>query len=353
LDVAPPSTPLVCPGQQDNEPIDFVSKNGSAFVYRGSPLIFYGYTSYPGSVGGPSAWHKSDFMSYLDQIMDMGSRLGQNLFRPTDYWDQNDPHPEQGSNKIWENMDYLVCSAQSRHLFIELDLSGFQKVLISRHLNAFDPHNWTAFLTAAGKHYSKQGSIAFYSVVGEPQIPRTTDAMNKLVDFYRVTTDTLHEADPQHLIAAGGFNHMNEESPTLPWWHQIYSLPNNHIAAFKTYSLTDLHLIPTIAAFAKQLGIPALDEEFGMPQSLGDATFAGGAGFNGIKTSRAQFYQDVYSAGEGAGVQGFVFWDLGCGLRSSSYQVSPATPATWRVIKQHGPNPSKTALSEKDQSLCP
>ena len=351
-DVTPPSTPLVCLSQRNSGSNQLVSEDGSTFLYQGRPIKFYGYTSYPELDGGASAWHKPDFVQYIDHIIQMGSALGQNLIRPTDYWDQNDPHPEQGSNYVWPNLDYLVCSAQSHGLFIEMDLSAFQKVLISQHLDDFDPNNWIAFLTAVGKHYSNQSSIAFYSIVGEPLAPTTIDAMNKLVAFYRKTTDTLHQADPNHLIMAGGFNHMEEESADLPWWHQIYSLPNNNIAAFKTYSLDDLHLISTIATFAKEIDKPAFDEEFGMPQSLGDATFAGGQGFYGIQTSRVQFYRDVYSTGQGAGVQGFVFWNLGCDLRSDSYQVNPNTPATWSVVKQYGPASSKTGSSSSDQSLC-
>jgi hypothetical protein len=351
--VTPPSTPLVCPGQQNSGSNKFVSEEGSTFLYQGRSIQFYGYTSYPEVNGRASAWHKANFTQYIDHTMEMGSHLGQNLFRPTDYWDQNDSHPEQGSNYVWQNMDYLVCSAQSHGLFIEMDLSAFQKVLISQHLDDFAPNNWIAFLTAVGKHYGNQSSIAFYSIVGEPKAPTTIDAMNKLVAFYRKTTDTLHQADPNHLIMAGGFNHMEEERTDLPWWHRIYALPNNNIAAFKTYSLDDLHLIPTIATFAKEIGKPAFDEEFGMPQSLGDATFAGGNGIFGIRTGRAQFYQDVYYAGQRVGVQGFVFWNLGCNLHSDSYQVNPNTSATWSVVKQYGPASSKTESSSDDQSLCP
>jgi endo-1,4-beta-mannosidase len=352
LNLAPPSTPLICPGQQNNGQSDFVSESSSKLIYHGSSITFYGYTSYPGSIGGAKAWKKSSFTQYIDHIMQMGSHLGQNLIRPTDYWDKNDAHPEQASSTIWKNMDYLVCAARSHGIFVEMDLSGFQKVLRSRHLDDFDPNNWTDFLTVAAKHYSNQSSIAFYSVVGEPAIPTKTDDMNKLVAFYRKTTDTLHAVDPYHLITAGGFNHMDEETPDLPWWQQIYSLPNNNIAAFKTYSHNDLQLMYSITAFTQQIGKPAFDEEFGMPQSLGDAAFAGGGGINGIQTSRAQFYESVYSTGVDLGVQGFVFWDLGCGLRSDSYQVSPDTPATWRVIKQHGPQSGKTDLSNTDKSLC-
>lgn len=350
-EVAPPSTPLICPGQSGNGQNTFVGKDGSTFVYHGSSVKFYGYTFYPSSIGGASAWHTTTFTNYIDHIINMGSSLGQNLIRPTDYWDIHDLHPEQGSQNVWKNVDCLVCAAQQRSIFVELDVSAFQKVLLSQHLDAFDPNNWKTFLTAVGKHYTNQSSVAFYSLVGEPQIPNTSDELNKLVNFYRVTTDTLRAADSHHLITAGGFNHMEQETPDLPWWHDIYSLPNNDIAAFKTYSSDDLHLMPTIAAFAKKIGKPALDEEFGTPQGLGDAIFVGGDGFNGIQTSRAQFFQDVYATGEPVNIQGFVFWDLGCDLRSDSFQINPNTPATWLVIGQHGPN--KPVSSSINQSLCP
>jgi hypothetical protein len=348
--VAPPSTPLVCPDQHSDDQNNFVVKNGTSFAYRGTSIAFYGYTFYPALIGGASAWHTTAFTHYIDHIMDMGNQLGQNLIRPTDFWDQNDPHPVQSSKSIWANVDYLVCAAQKRNIFVDLDLSAFQKVLISQHLDDFNPDNWRAFLTAVGQHYSNQSSIAFYSIVGEPPVPTNSAEMNKLINFYRVTTDTLHQADQHHLITAGGFNHMEQETAGFPWWQSIDSLPNNDIVAFKTYSLDDLHLIPKIADFAQTIGKPAFDEEFGMPQSLGDAAFAGGEGILGVQTSRAQFYQDVYSLGEQARVKGFVFWNLGCGLRSDSYEVNPQTPATWQVVELHGPD--KQGSSTVNQSFC-
>ena len=55
-------------------------------------------------------------------------------------------------------------------------------------------------------------------------------------------------------------------------------------------------------------------------------------------TSRAQFYEDVYSIGEQAGVVGFAFWDLGSDIRGNSYQVNPDTPAVWQVILRYAPD---------------
>src|SRR6266581_1174263 len=58
----PPSTPLKCPaGQSSGGQGTFVEKSGSSFIYHGAPLKFYGYTFYPASIGGASAWHNSTF----------------------------------------------------------------------------------------------------------------------------------------------------------------------------------------------------------------------------------------------------------------------------------------------------
>ena len=311
--VAPPSTPLNCHSQSNGGSTDYVSTKGSTFVYQGAPIQFYGYTFYPSTVGGTSAWYRPNFTQYIDHIMQMGAAVGQNLVRPTNYWSRNPntENPVQGSSDVWSNMDYLVCAAQLQGVFVLMDLSAFRYLLVSQHLDAFDPDNWQAFLTGVGKHYRNQSSIAFYSIVGEPRPPTTTGDLNKLMDFYRQTTDTLRAADPNHLITVGAFNHMNDETADLPWWHQIYKLPNNDIAAFKTYSLHDLQLLPSIVAYAKQIGKPALDAELGMIQSVGDAKFVGGPGIYGLQMSRAQFYDRIYSL---AGVQGFVLWNLGCGL---------------------------------------
>lgn len=234
-------------------------------------------------------------------------------------------------------MDYLVCTARQRGLFVIMDISAFRWLLMSKGRDSYDAGNWKAFLDQVGTHYSDQPSIAFYSISGEPSPPTTVADTRHLVDFYRAVTDELSKSDKNHhLITAGGFNHMEEETPQTPWWHEIYALPHNDIIAFKTYSQKDLNLIPTIASFAQQLRKPMVDEEFGMPQRMGDAASTGET-YNGMFTSRAQFFEQVYSRGEKNGVSSFVFWDMGCELTQESYQVSPITSAVWHVIQAHAP----------------
>ena len=335
---SPPSTPLICPNDFANNGRGvFVSKQGTQLIFEGKPLKLYGSTFYPASVGGSSAWHSSKFTQYIDHTLALEAQGGQNLIRPTDFWDRHYHDRKQDDITVWKNMDYLVCTARQHGIFVVMDVSAFKWFLISQGKNPYDATNWTAFLDAVGKHYSNQPSIAFYSISGEPSPPRSVNEMNRLVEFYRAVTDELRKSDGKHhLITAGGFNHMEDETPQTPWWQQIYSLPNNDLLAFKTYSQDDLNLISSISAFAKELGKPYVDEEFGMPQSMGDARYTGGV-YNGIRTSRAQFFEDVYNLGEENGVDGFVFWDLGCELGDKSYQVGPRTPAVWHVIQEHAP----------------
>ncbi len=338
-----PLTPLVCPSDQSSgSSSSFVSSVGTELAYQGSPLKLYGATFYPAPIGGSSAWRKPDFTHYIDHILYLEAQAGQNLIRPTDFWDQHYHEQAQEDATIWRNMDYLVCTARQQGIFVILDVSAFKWFLISQKLDPYNAANWETFLDAVGKHYSNQPSIAFYSISGEPAAPKSVDEMNKLVEFYRTATDDLHRADGgHHLITAGGLNHMEDETQQIPWWQQIYLLPNNNILAFKTYSQNDLNLLPTIAAFAKGINKPLVDEEFGLPQQMGDGETTG-AVYNGLQTSRVQFYEDVYNLGEENGVVGFVFWDLGCQLKDSSYQVSPLTPALWRVIQEHAPNKPTT-----------
>ena len=317
-------------------PGTFVTANGSQMFYDGQPLNLYGYTFYPALNGGSSAWHNSSFTQYIEKVIAMGQIAGQNLLRPTDFWDSTNTQQMWNDPTVWLNMDYLVQAAQQHGMFVVMDLSAYAKLLESQGQDPYNAANWTAYLDFVGARYANATSIAFYSIVGEPPPPTTTAATTNLISFYQSVTDELYQADGgHHLITAGGFTHM-EESPALHWWQQIYALPHNALCSFKTYSQHDLNLMPTIAAYAHQLNKPLIDEEFGMPQDLGDAVATGQA-YNSITTSRAQFYTNVYTEGEQNGVAGFVFWNLGCQIATTSYDVSPLTPAVWQVVAAHGP----------------
>jgi hypothetical protein len=347
----PDATPLVCPNQRTISTTgQFIQTDGIHFLDNGRQLKLSGFTFYPSLLGGATAWYSPQFPAYIGRVLATGAQAGQNLVRTSDFWDPHyQDHPSYDQT-IWHNVDYLVCDAAAHSVYVELDVSAFEWFLTSQHYDPYDAANWTAYLKAVGERYSNQPNIAFYSILGEPPIPTTVAAMQQLVSFYRDLTDILYQADGgHHLISAGGFNHMEDETAQIPWWQQIYALPHNDVAAFKTYSQDDLNLIPTIANYAHQIGKPVFDEEFGMPQASGDGTYTG-VSYYGIQTSRARFYRNVYSIGNANGVQGFVFWNLGCKMDDKSYDVGPQTPAVWQVIQTFAPNPP--VPSRTTSSLC-
>ncbi len=326
----------------------YITTDGRQFLIHGQPIKLNGYTFYPTLAGGTAAWDRPSFTGYVDHMLDMGLSAGQNLARPTDYWSKTNAQQTWNDPVIWANMDYLVQTAQKRGMFVLMDLSAYKWLLMSQGKDPYSAVNWIAFLRFVGARYSNATGIAAYSIVGEPPPPTTQAQATEMVAFYRTLTDTLYQADPHHLIAAGGFDHM-EDAPSLHWWQQIYALPHDDIVTFKTYSQRDLNLMPDIASYAASIHKPLMDEEFGMPQYTGDGSFTG-VPYNGIQSDRAVFFQMTYSEGEQLGVDSFIFWNLGCQLGDQSYEVSPETAAVWQVVARHAAVPAVTWPS--DVAMC-
>ena len=313
----------------------FVSAQGTKFVYQGSNITFYGSTFFPSPIGGTSAWHTTTFPSYIDQMIARAQQAGQNILRPTDFWDKNTPNQDPQDPVVFANMDYLVSACKKHGMYVLMDISAFKWLLTANGQNVTDPNNWTSFIDFVAARYKNEPTVAFWSIMGEPTVPTTTSERDSLVSFYDAVTTRLRNDDPNHLICAGAFNHM-EDHPELSWWQQIYSLTNNNIPGYKTYSQNDLNLMPTITNYTNSINKPAVDEEFGMPQSSGDCSYSG-TPFNGITTDRADFYTNVYNEGLAGGVVGFQFWNLGDQVASSSYEVSPNFSCLWAVLQQFSP----------------
>lgn len=317
-----------CPSQTGtSQNTSFICQAGMSFSYRRQEIKFSGFTFYPALFYGAQGWHRPDFPQYIDQILALAASAGLNEVRPTDMFDESHADQRWDDTIVWRNIDHLIVAAKKYGMFVVLDLSAIRHLLVSQGRDPFDPdysawsQNWKPVLDFVGHRYARESAIAFYSIVGEPAAPKTAAERERLVRFYRQSTDELFQADGgHHLIAAGGFNHM-EDAPSLQWWQAIYLLPHNTIASFKTYSEDDITYIPTVTAWARQHNKLLVDEEFGMQQ-----------GENG-EEKRADFYTRVYSRGLQNGVRNFIFWDLGDQLSPTSYQVSPQTPLVWNVVK--------------------
>ena len=310
----------------------FITAQGRHFDLAGRPIVFHGSTFYPSPVGGSSAWHRPTFPAYIDRMLAMQAAAGLNIIRPTDYWSSSAPGQTMTDSLLWANMDYLVRAARARGIWVEMDLSAWKKFLQSEHRDPYDAANWTEFLDWVGARYRDEPDIAFWYLSGEPPVPKTAAACTAMVSFFRAITDRMRMVDPNHLISAGGFNHMNDER-ACHWWHDIYRLPNNEVLGYKTYSKHDLELTPSITAFGDSLDKPLINAEFGEPQGVGDCQWSG-VSYNGLRLSRVAFFQQVVEAGQRGGAAGFLFWNLGPELGPKSYEVSPAQPCLWHELQK-------------------
>jgi hypothetical protein len=313
----------------------FLGTDGTSFTCAGVPVALTGFTFYPAVLGGARAWHDPSFPAYIDHVLDMGVAAGQNLIRATDQWDKHAKGQSADDPVVWSNMDYLLSAARKRGVFVVVDLSAFRWLLMSQGTDPARTDLWTAFAAKVAARYRDNPAVAFYSIAGEPAPPADKSQLQTLLSFYTATSQAIRVADPNHLISAGGFNHM-EDHPEVGWWQAIDALPGNDIVGVKTYSQHDLNLMPAIAAFGRSAGKPVVDEEFGMPQGYGDGTFAGGSPYNGLSTGRGPFFESVYQAGRSLGFAAFIFWNMGCQTGSTSYEVSPLTPAVWSVVVRNG-----------------
>ena len=316
----------------------FVSTQGTQFVYQGSGITFYGSTFYPSAIGGTSAWHTTTFPSYIDQMIGLAQQGGLNILRPSDFFFHNRPAQDPYDPVVWANMDYLVSAARANGLFVVMDISAYRWLLESDGLNSTDANNWYDFIDFVAARYVNEPTVAFYYIMGEPAVPTDGPSADALVAFYDGVTTRFRTDDPNHLICAGGFNHM-EDHPQLNWWQRIYSLTNNDIGGYKTYSQHDLDYVSTVTSYTNSINKPAFEAEFGIPQYMGDCTWSGQT-YNGINTSRADFFANVYDRGLAGGTAAFVFWNLGEQVGDTSYNVSPTvSPCTWAVIQRYSSPP--------------
>ena len=152
-----------------------------------------------------------------------------------------------------------------------------------------------------------------------------------LTDFYERTLGYLASIDPNHLRSNGGLIHLD--------WEDLYGgssgIDGAAIFALSANTLPSLHTYPPqyagdgtpidyatpdMAAVAAANDKPWFTEEFGWPQSVGDAT-------------RAGYYAWLYDEQATHGSSGALLWNLGFEEAGGSHDVNPTTPLTWAEVQ--------------------
>jgi len=324
--------PAVTPPLSGNT--SFVSLSGQSFMYNNSRIMPYGATMYPywqynGKIYRGRGWANAAFTQYIDQIISLAQQAHLNTLRVTNYFD-GVSYGDWYNTTVWSNMDYLFKQAISHNMFIVLDLSSFRDKTLKQGIYPYDPGLYTAAFSWVATRYAHNPALLNYAIAGEVKCPTSSDLLRPtsteaLTNYYRVLSDTLYAADPHHLISSGGLSYLNETNCGIDW-QAIFSLPHINITAIHVYSAQDrMVTMPLMMQWADANQKPFTIEEFGFPQSDGDAT-------------RALEFQNVYDLAKQYHAAAIIFWNLGPEVNTTSYEVSPNTPNTWNVIVQHAPS---------------
>jgi hypothetical protein len=311
----------------------YISIIGQNFVYNNNPIHPYGSTMYPfwnyhGALHKGGGWTYPAFRSYIDQIISMAQQAHLNTLRPTNFFDGT-TYGDWYNATVWSNMDYLFQEAASHGMYIILDLSSFRDKTLKQGIYPYDPSLYTAAFSWVASRYAENPALLNYAIAGEVACPTGNDPLRPtstqaLTNYYQVLSDTLHAADPNHLISSGGLSHLNQADCGIDW-KSIFSLPHINMAAIHVYSDNDRTItIPMVASWAAKNGKPFTIEEFGFLQGEGDA-------------HRSADFQNIFMLGKQFGVTSIIFWNLGPEVSPSSYEVNPNTPLTWNTVISNAP----------------
>jgi len=258
----------------------------------------------------------------------MAQQAHLNTLRPTNYFD-GVSYGDWYNATVWSNMDYLFQQAARHHMYILLDLSSFRDKTLKQGIYPYDPSMYTAAFSWVASRYANNPGLLNYAIAGEVKCPTSSDPLRPvstqaLTNYYRVLSDTLYAADPNHLISSGGLSYLNEQDCGIDW-KSIFSLPHINMAAIHVYSNNDRDItMPAVAQWAASNMKPFVIEEFGFLQGDGDAT-------------RASEFQNMYNLGRRYGAAAIIFWNLGPEMGPSSHEVNPGTPLTWHTVIQNAP----------------
>jgi endo-1,4-beta-mannosidase len=293
----------------------------------------YGSTMYPHwiynqALHAGGGWAYTAFKQYIDQIISMAQQAHLNTIRLTNYFD-GVPYGDWYNTTVWSNIDYLFQQAAHHTMYVVLDLSSFRDKTLKQGIYPYNPSFYTAAFSWVASRYAHNPALLNYAIAGEVKCPTSSDPLRPtstqaLTDYYRVLSNTLYAADPNHLISSGGLSYLNESHCGIDW-KAIFSLPHINMAAIHVYSANDRAItMPMVDQWATGNLKPFTIEEFGFQQGDSD-------------TTRSSEFQAMYDLAKRYHVTAMIFWNLGPEIKSSSYEVSSNTPLTWKTVIQNAP----------------
>ena len=337
--------PRLAAGAFAAKPSGFVKRKGARLVLDGKPWRLHGASVYGTSnPGGPNA---------IAATIQSARDAGLNTLRVVNFLQENgDPTSTAFDENDWRRVDAILAALRAADMKAILDLSTFRNMWQNWTVTGggtVTPYSrdWSPLIrfvtkrknTVNKQHYASDPTIALVSFAGEPNPPASGEPLKpttpELTAFYARVLKEWRKHDSHHLLSNGGFIHLDwEERYGNPNgsgidWKAIFALPQNDVPAIHTYpdpaDRANDYQSPKVAPYCAGLKKPWLTEEFGLSQSIPDAT-------------RAAWFADVYGIQSDFGSAGASFWNLGPEVGSNTYDVSAATPLTFAAVQAAAPS---------------
>jgi hypothetical protein len=312
----------------------FVTVCGTELCLNGSIWEMYGATHGP-------------FESDVETTITLALEEHLNTIRLTNFLYESGSLGDVYDPTLWAAVDAYIAAAGENGLHVILDLSTYRNLLWN---NCDGPaYDWGSFLswvssrvnTVNGLVYSQDPTIALVALAGEYNAVGTytftandgsactiSYTTQDLTDFFERTLAEAHADFPNQIVYTGGFLYLDWDSGID--WQTIMADPDDQICAIHVGSTGDVDTtVPNVSSYCKGMDKAWIVEEFGFPQSDGDAT-------------RASEFQSRYDLARSYGAAGVVFWNLGpevngVNYSSDSCDVNPQTPLTYAVVIENSP----------------
>ena len=331
---APPTgTPTTTPAKEQ-APAE-VTVCATHLCENGSPWYMNGASVYNPGLRP----EQSGFLNPMGTVA-LAQRAGLDTIRIVNFFsDDGIPSSTPYAETTWEQVDQMIADAGAAGLHVDLDLSDYRNIQWNSCINPYTS-DWTAFIrfvatrrnTVTGRLYADDPTIATLGISGEPlpvgshtfMAPATGQdctlsyTTQELTDFYARTTGLWKRLGATVAVNPGGLGYLNEPTSGIDW-KAIFALPTVDLCDIKTYGGM-LAYSGTVAAYCASIGKPWIDEEFGWQQSEGD-------------TARATELRDMCQTIFTEGSSGANFWNLGYQVAPTSYDIGPATPATFAAAR--------------------
>ena len=334
---SPNGTPTPTPAQESGS--DRVTVCATHLCVNGSPWYMNGASVYNPGLRP----EQSGFLNPTGTVA-LAERAGLDTIRIVNFFsDDGIPSSTPYAETTWAQVDQMIADAGGAGLHVDLDLSDYRNILWNSCINPYTS-DWTAFIrfvatrrnTVTGRLYADDPTIAVLGISGEPLpvgshmfvAPATGQdctvayTTQDLTDFYARTTGLWKRSGASVIVNPGGLGYLNEPTSGIDW-KAIFALPTVDLCDIKTYGGM-LAYARTVATYCESIGKPWIDEEFGWQQSDGDA-------------QRATEFRDECRTVFAEGSSGANFWNLGYQIAPTSYDISPATPATLAAARRVPP----------------